>query len=331
MAPPWGLILAGGDGTRLQPWIQERTGQPYPKQFWPIRYGDTLLDLTRRRVAEAIPAERQVVVVTRFHQEYLEQAARRLAPARIMVQPSNRGTAPGILYPVVNLFDEEGDVPVAIFPSDHVVSDDRTFMQSVARATHLVMARPELVVLLGFEARAPETEYGWIEVVNLAAPVLGEGFSPVRRFWEKPPLAVAERLLAQGSLWNSFVMLGSAKTILQMAEATVPDLLEAFAPLRNLPSPARDGALDTIYAALPPRDFSRDILERSPGRLVALRVADVEWTDLGTPRRVIGFFEATQRRPRWATVPSGALESAHPHRRRMAGRRSTDRPRRKTA
>jgi hypothetical protein len=52
----WGVILAGGDGTRLLPLPLTRqiVGDDRPKQFCPMVGGETLLEQTARRVAHAI-------------------------------------------------------------------------------------------------------------------------------------------------------------------------------------------------------------------------------------------------------------------------------------
>ena len=40
-APPWALILAGGDGTRLRALTRRIAGDPRPKQFCPLLDGET--------------------------------------------------------------------------------------------------------------------------------------------------------------------------------------------------------------------------------------------------------------------------------------------------
>jgi MobA-like NTP transferase domain len=89
-APPWALILAGGDGTRLRALTRQITGEPRPKQFCPLLDGETLLDRTRRRVDRLTRADRQVVVVTRAHEPYYRPLVGDLAPGRLV---SSRATA----------------------------------------------------------------------------------------------------------------------------------------------------------------------------------------------------------------------------------------------
>jgi mannose-1-phosphate guanylyltransferase len=159
----WSLILAGGDGTRLGSLTRQIAGDTRPKQFCQLLDGDTLLDRTRRRVDLLARFDRQVVVVTREHARFYGRLADDLAPGRLVEQPANRGTAPGVLYPLLRIAELGGDVPVAIFPSDHFVDDDPVFVGAVSAAVDAVEARPDLVVLLGIEATEPETGYGWIE------------------------------------------------------------------------------------------------------------------------------------------------------------------------
>src|SRR2546422_1937716 len=46
---PWGLILAGGDGTRLRPLTRLIVRDERPKQFCPVLSNETLLEQTLDR------------------------------------------------------------------------------------------------------------------------------------------------------------------------------------------------------------------------------------------------------------------------------------------
>ena len=60
MSTNWAVILAGGDGTRLQSMTRAITGDNRPKQFVPVIGRTTLLDQTRRRVALSIASQPHV-------------------------------------------------------------------------------------------------------------------------------------------------------------------------------------------------------------------------------------------------------------------------------
>lgn len=283
----WAVILAGGDGKRLLPLTSRLAGDTRPKQFCAVLGGETLLDCTRRRADLVCRFDRQVVVVNRRHEAHYAYLARELALGRLVIQPENRDTGPGIVHPLFRVAELAGEAPVAILPSDHYVSDDVLFMEHVQGAVDLVRALPETVVLLGIRATSPETDYGWIEADEM--PLLqGEGVFRVRGFWEKPSTARARWLLARGELWNSFVIVGWLSQLLDLVEATAPELIAALEPVRRALGSSREAAAaEAAYAALPLINFSRSVLARAPDRFVTMPVSGLEWSDLGDPRRVV--------------------------------------------
>lgn len=298
---PWALILAGGDGTRLSGLTRRISGDPRPKQFCPLLDGgETLLARTRRRVDLLSREDHQTVVVTRTHEPYYRSLAGELAPDRLVVQPANRGTAPGLLYPLLRIASLAGDVPLAVFPSDHVVDDDAAFIGAVSGALETAAARPDLVVLLGIEAGAPETEYGWIEPAGRPLPLDGEPIMPIRRFWEKPSPELAASLFSRGCLWNSFVMVGRVTAFIELIAAGTPGLLRAMTPLRRALGTSREAAMaERVYAALPELNFSERVLVPAAARLGVTRVKGVEWSDWGNAERVFATIRRTGWRPAW--------------------------------
>jgi mannose-1-phosphate guanylyltransferase len=300
----WSLILAGGDGTRLAPLTHRLTGETRPKQFCALLDGDTLLDRTRRRADLLSRWDRQVVVVTRCHERFYRPLASELAPGRLVVQPANRGTGPGLLYPLLRIAELGGDVPVAVFPSDHFVDDDAAFAAAVSAAVDATLARPDLVVLLGIEATAPETEYGWIEFDERPLPLPGEPVFPVLGFREKPGRELAQALLAAGCLWNSFVMVGRPRAFLDLVRAGASGLLHAFRPIaRALGTPRESEVVARVYASLPAVDFSRRILGAARG-LGVVRLKGVHWSDLGTAERLAATLARAGARPAWLDAPA---------------------------
>src|SRR5262250_3422044 len=163
MRDRWAVILAGGDGTRLQSMTRAITGDNRPKQFVPIFGGRTLLEQTRSRVALSVQPSRTLFVVTEKHRRFYESLLDTISPNLILEQPDNKGTAPAILYALMRIAAKSPKAIVALFPSDHYFADDEEFMAHVDAAFDAVRAQPAAVTLLGITPTAPETEYGWIE------------------------------------------------------------------------------------------------------------------------------------------------------------------------
>jgi mannose-1-phosphate guanylyltransferase len=118
------VILTGGEGSRLRPLTRLITGRHIPKQFCPLFGSTTLLDQTRRCVSLAIPPRATATVVTRSHECFCGPLAADARPENLVVQPTNRGTAPAILYGLLKIAESNPAATIAVFPSDHYVSDD---------------------------------------------------------------------------------------------------------------------------------------------------------------------------------------------------------------
>jgi len=268
----WAVILAGGDGTRLRPITRVITGEDRPKQFCRLYGGKTLLAGTRARLADAISPDRTVYAVVKAHERYYAPELADVHPSRIVVQPVNRGTTAAIVASLRRIRAIAGNPVVGFFPTDHHYARESKFLEGVLRTLAIAGVRHETIVLLGAGAEYPETEYGWIEpgetLSRRSDPLFG-----VRRFWEKPTPQAAAALLVSGCLWNTFVMIGRASAFEQALAAAVPNALDGTT------------AVDP-HAAVTSADFSRDVLANSTAHLAVYQLADVGWSDLGTPARL---------------------------------------------
>ncbi|HEY3581393.1 MAG TPA: sugar phosphate nucleotidyltransferase [Pyrinomonadaceae bacterium] len=285
MRDRWAVILAGGDGTRLRSMTRAISGDNRPKQFVPVIGGSTLLNQTRRRVALSIEPDRTLIVVTQKHRRFYKGSVR---PDFLVEQPVNKGTAPAILYALLRVAAKSPQAVVALFPSDHFFADDEQFMSHVDVALDAVEIQPETVLLLGITPTAPETEYGWIEPHASILSHAQKSITRVKKFWEKPAAYVANMLLERGCLWNSFVMVGTAAGLLKLTRAAMPELYSAFeATVPTLETANEPHALAELYAHIDESNFSHEVLAARPEDLMVMRVADVGWSDLGEPNRVL--------------------------------------------
>ena len=288
MRDRWAVILAGGDGTRLQSMTRAITGDNRPKQFVPVIGGSTLLNQTRRRVALSIDPGRTLFVVTRKHRRFYQSLAGEVPPGLLLEQPMNKGTAPAILYALLRVAAKSPKAVVALFPSDHFFADDEEFMSHIDVAMDAIEVQPETVMLLGITATAPETEYGWIEPQPSILASAQKSITRVSRFWEKPSLDVAVTLMQRGCLWNSFVMVGCVDALLKMIRAAMPEMYAAFTAITPaLETVNEHKALTALYAHLDDSNFSHQVLAVRPEDLMVMRVGDVGWSDLGEPNRVL--------------------------------------------
>ncbi len=295
----YAAILAGGEGSRLRSLTRAIVGDERPKQFCPIIGGRSLLEVTRSRAELKIAPANILYSLTAKHARYFRPILESAPHRNLVVQPENKGTAPAILYCLQRLSGINPEATIVFLPSDHYFSDDELFMEKVETAFQVVESGEANVVLLGIEPTSAETSYGYIEPHESLFGGLANSVSRVGRFWEKPSATVADGLLLRGCLWNSFVMVARAATLIDLFERKTPDLYRVFRALESAGPQTERAIVRSIYSWINEVNFSSEILERSAESLHVMRVADVTWSDLGEPQRVIGTLSDLGLRTEW--------------------------------
>jgi mannose-1-phosphate guanylyltransferase len=288
----WAVVLAGGDGTRLQSFTHKIAGDSRPKQFCCIFGGESLLGQTRTRLKSLFDVDRQLFVVTRAQETYYREELRNVDDSCIIPQPLNRGTGVAVALALLHIVQRDADAVVVLVPCDHYYSDGEAFGRAVRSAASGAEQYPDSIVVLGAEADYAEIEYGWIELgaamSHAPVPLLR-----VNRFWEKPSLPKARKLLRRGCLWNTFVTVGHARTFLDLLCSQVPDVVLSLN--KALP----ENELELVYRLMPAVDLSRKVLAPQPHRLLAVRDMTSGWADLGSPTRVMDILTRNNIQPAW--------------------------------
>ena len=269
------VILCGGSGTRL--WPSSR--KAYPKQFVPLVGEHSLFQATLRRFAGAAYGRPWILTNDSFRFLATDQAAGMgLADARVVVEPSQRDTAPAICAAAVMLeADGAGEDMMLVAPSDHVITDVAAFHAAVEAGR--AAAAEGALVTFGITPSRPETAYGYLELTG--APEGGAAV-PLASFREKPDAATAAEMIATGRyLWNAGIFLFRVRDAIAAFEAHAPEILAAVRKA------AAEGAEDLTffrlggegYAASPSISVDFAIMERA-ARVAAVPF-DGGWSDLG--------------------------------------------------
>ena len=290
---------------RLRPLTRVICGDDRPKQYVAVTGSGSLLQQTLDRSGLRIPADRTVVVS-------LEAQANQLAAAlsghdaTVLLQSTERGTAAGVLLPAHWIRQRAPDATVAVFPSDHFVTEAGRFMDQVVAAAAYVDENPGRMVLLGAEPTEPEPEYGWIEPGPVLARTGGAPIRAVRRFIEKPSPEAARACFAAGGVWNTFVVVAKASALVAAGRRCVPRIHFVLERLIHAAARgARREVLQRISAALPRGNFSRDVLQNVAPMLAVTTLTGVTWCDWGSPRRVVASLERLGIRPSWLDHVTG--------------------------
>lgn len=283
----WGIILAGGEGKRLQRFTKTLYREPRPKQFCTFTGTRSLFRHTLDRTRMIISSERLLTVINRHHRPYADDQLGDVRPENVVELPCSRETAPSILLSLLKIERHAPEAIVGIFPSDHFVLEERRFMDHIRTSFEFLRDHPMFLVLHGVEASHPETEYGWIETAEQIRWDGQASFYFVKRFLEKPDLSTAKALLARNCLWNTLVLVGHVQTLIGHFRSLLPELylpLERIRP--TLDTRTEREKIEATFHDLPSVDFSGGFLMRIPSLLCVARIDGVGWNDWGDQRRI---------------------------------------------
>jgi len=294
----WSIILAGGDGERLRPLIQQWLGCHKPKQYCAFIGTRSMLQHTLDRADRlTAPARRVMVYAREYRHEALVQLNGR-PPGTLILQPAKRGTLAGIFLLLMYVRASDPEATVVIFPSDHFIYPEDGFLAVMQRAIWAAEWLANRVVLLGASPSGPEVEYGWIQPGQPLDRTVGHGVRAIQTFMEKPSLTEAYSAWNAGALWNTMITVAKAETIWRLGWRCVPELMPMFERIAAvIDSPQQKAVIDSVYQAMPARDFSSNVLQRAPDQLAVIDLNGVTWNDWGKADRIVETLRRIGKQP----------------------------------
>jgi mannose-1-phosphate guanylyltransferase len=274
------VILAGGRGTRFWPLSRKRRA----KQLLALDGKHTMIQQTVARLLPLARAERFWIITNNDLRLAIARQLPKLPRKQIIAEPIGRNTAPAIGLAAFLLLRQDPDAVIGLFPSDHVIGNEKNYREAIQRGVHLAAAGDNIVVL-GIRPTRAETGYGYIES---GAPLEMEVLR-VRRFTEKPDATRAAEFVKAGNyFWNSGMFLWKARTL---ANALTEHLPNTAAQLEEIASSFGTAKFDSTLRRLYPRceNISVDyaVLEPRSGKgerssNIYCIPADFGWNDLGS-------------------------------------------------
>jgi mannose-1-phosphate guanylyltransferase len=274
------VILAGGRGTRFWPLSRKKRA----KQLLALDGKQTMIQQTVARLSPLAPTKNFCIITNDDLRPAIIRQLSKLPKTQLLAEPVGRNTAPAVGLAAFLLLRENPSAVIGMFPSDHVIADEKRYRETLERGIEIAAAGPNIIVL-GIRPSRAETGYGYIEA---GALFQGDALR-VRRFTEKPNAERAAEFIAAGNyFWNSGMFLWSARTLADALHEHLPktapileEIAAAFgtskfaATFRRLYPKCENISVD--YALMEPRSAKGE----QESNIFCLP-ADFGWNDLGS-------------------------------------------------
>lgn len=274
-ANQYGLILAGGRGTRFWP----RSRRAKAKQVLNFLGERTLIQQTVERLAPVIPPERIWVLTNDFLREEIIRQLPEVPKKQILAEPAQRNTAPCIGLAAHILQSIDPSAVMGVFPADHIIGKPRQFV-ALVRAAFQAAAQGKIGVV-GIQPRWPETGYGYIEFEGAIEPGSKQAH-PVASFREKPDLKTAEKFVEAGRFyWNAGMFFWKTSVVLEALRQFQPKTWSLLAALPAFGSRKFHASVAQSFPLCENISIDYAVLERA-SNVVGIPAGDIGWSDVGS-------------------------------------------------
>lgn len=265
----YGIILAGGSGSRLWPLSREL----YPKQLLNIISDKSLLQSTFERLTHCMDKSNILSITNTKHASNVKMQIQELTENPVVLsEPVAKNTAPAIALATKYILQKTNEDPIIlVVPSDHLIKDNEKFLATVKKGEKL--AQEGYIVTFGIQPDYPETGYGYI---NTLKP-LEVGYK-VKEFVEKPDFETAKSYLKAGTYyWNSGIFMFKASVMMKEFEKLAPEI----AKITNSVDFINSKDIPFIeFDKMPSISIDYAIMEKS--EKIALLKLESDWNDLGS-------------------------------------------------
>ena len=273
--PYYGLILAGGRGTRFWP----RSRKKHAKQVLNVTGDRTLIQQTVDRLRPLIAPERLWILTNDHVRAEIVRQLPEVPARQIIAEPAQRNTAPAIGLMATILQEVDADSIFGVFPSDHVIGNPRRYLKFVRAAFEA--AHGDKIAVLGVYPRYAETGFGYIQFPTGVQPGSTAPLA-VRSFTEKPKQPKADQMVKAGNYyWNAGMFFSRPLVMLEAIRLHLPRTATILAGLPKFGGPRFKGALTRAFPLCDNISIDFGVMQKARNRC-GIACDDYGWSDVGS-------------------------------------------------
>ena len=271
------LIMAGGKGTRFWP----KSTEEKPKQFLELVGNKTMIQETFERLNQKIPSNQIFVVTCQKYKKLVMEQLPYLSEKNIIIEPVGRNTAACILLASIYIKQIYNNSNIAVFPSDHIISNVEEFNNILDTAYNYVEANKKSIVTIGIKPNRPEIGYGYIKCSDEKSYLNNRNVIKVEKFVEKPDLETAKKYLDEGTyLWNAGMFIFNCDFMLEQLKDNLENSYNLLVNLPKIDSEEYYTELEKAYEKCESISIDYAVMEKSSDIYVI--PSEFGWDDIGT-------------------------------------------------
>ena len=257
------ILLSGGSGKRLWPLSNNTRSKQFIKLLaTEDGQRESMVQRVVRQLKEVGVGNSITVATSVSQREVITNQLGEQIP--VVTEPERRDTFPAIALASSYLAYESHcamDEIVVVMPCDPYTENE--YFKTIERMVEALKSDAADLILMGIEPTYPSAKYGYVVPQSRD---MHHGVLRVARFTEKPDVATAEKLIAQGAFWNGGVFAFRLGYMMDIVNRYVQ--ADSFKEMRSR------------YAEFPKISFDYEVAEKA----VSVGVVPFagEWKDLGT-------------------------------------------------
>lgn len=273
----YGLIMAGGGGTRLWPLSREAT----PKQFLKMFGTETLVEITAKRFSSFLPWDKIYVSTSSIqYKKNITKLLPRLPKDNVIVEPTRKDSGPAYSLGAMKIFSRDPDAVIVNEASDHFIDPLSEFKKTVYSAANIAY-KENVMIAIGIAPTYPHTGMGHMKIGKKYTVSEHKNVYKLDKFVEKPKLEIAKRYTASGKyLWNAALWVWRADSLISAIEKHAPDI---YAPLfkigKAIGTRDEQKVITKEFMKMPKIAIDYAIAEKANNFLML--VGEFHWTDIG--------------------------------------------------